>query len=158
MLAKSLQVIALSFVLFYASACTATNNPLNDKYIVLEYNDFIAEQLAEELIGAHYWQWWESSIHSRPIKFDIKIVVYRNIRLDKIKELFPVNEKAEKDYRYVHYDKAIKWFDKTLNDFEKDIQRNLLDEDKLANVTAPYVYFYFDLSAIRLKVDRTLRK
>jgi hypothetical protein len=58
-------------------------------------------------------QWWQWQSHgdSRPRKYDIKVVVYRDVPLDEVKQKYPVIKEELKDFRYVPYDEAIQYLD-----------------------------------------------
>jgi hypothetical protein len=64
-----------------------------------------------ELIGKEWYQ-WNSHGSSAPNKIDdVKVIVYRNISLDKVKEMYPVVV-GQQDYRYLDYETAIKYLNK----------------------------------------------
>jgi hypothetical protein len=79
------------------------------------------------------------------------VVVYRDMALDKVKEMFPVDEQNEKDYRYVQYTVAMDWHDKHIDQFSEDLKNSAGDRD---------IAFYFlrKLYANALKIERTLRQ
>jgi hypothetical protein len=150
MFLKYYRIFALTLVFFLTVACTATNNVASHNFIVLDYKNFGPQEIAEELIGPNYWQ-WDNGHYSQPQNFDIKVVVYRDMALDKVKEMFPIDEQNEKDYRYVQYTVAMDWHDKHIAQFNEDLKNSAGDSD---------IAFYFlrKLYANALKIERALRK
>lgn len=92
------------------------------QYMILNYKDFGPPALASELIGNDYWQ-WDSHGDSRPRDYPISVVVYRNIDLQKIKNLYPVIKEEEQDYRYVEYQIAMGYLDSSIEELRshKDV-------------------------------------
>ena len=79
--------------------------------MVLRYGRFGPQVLAHELIGFE-WYPWNACGHPDPRHIDdIWVVVYRDIGLEEVKRLYPVVKDLGKDYRYVHYGKALQYFD-----------------------------------------------
>lgn len=99
--------------LFCLTACASTQ--ANSSITVLNYDDFGPQVIAHELIGMDWWQ-WQSHGDSRPRKYDIKVIVYRNVSLDTIKEKYPVIPEKQQDYRYLEYNKAIEYLDKHIEE------------------------------------------
>ncbi len=77
---------------------------------VLKYEDFGPPVIANNLIGMDWWQ-WQPHGDSRPTRYDIKVVVYRGLQLDKVKAKYPVAPEKNKDYRYVEYADALTYLD-----------------------------------------------
>lgn len=103
------------------TACTS--NPESTPVTILNYEDFGPQVVAHELIGMEWWQWQKHG-DSRPRKYDIKVVVYKNTPLATIKESYPVVPEKEQDYRYVPHDKAIKYLN------------TLIEEDVIPTLTS----------------------
>ena len=101
----SMRLIVLTVLLFVGCVHAEAN-----KMIVLDYSDFGPQAAAYELLGMQWWQ-WQSHGDSRPRKYDIKVVVYRDVPLDVVKQKYPVVKKEFKDFRYVSYDEAILYLD-----------------------------------------------
>lgn len=150
MLIKLYRLIVLTFSFYLVASCAFTNNSSNNNFIVLNYKDFGPQDIAEELIGPNYWQ-WDDGHYSKPQKFEIEVVVYRDMTLDKVKEMFPVDKNDKKDFRYVQYNLTMKWFDKQINYFNEELASNSGDK----NIS---FYFLRNLYANSLKIERTLRK
>ena len=86
-----------------------------DNTLILKYEEFGPPALANDLIGMDWWQ-WQSHGDSRPKKYDIKVVVYKDIDLKKVKIKYAVSRKDQQDFRYVEYKKAINYLDKAINE------------------------------------------
>ncbi len=97
-------------LLFLVVPAFCVSNASNVMTYVLEYEDFGPPIIAHELIGSDWWQ-WQSHGDSRPRKYDIRVVVYKNIPLAEVKTLYPVIPLKNQDYRYVNYDDTLKYLD-----------------------------------------------
>lgn len=81
------------------------------KTLLLQYEDFGPPSAAHELIGMDWWQWQDHG-DSRPRHYDIKVVVYRDVALREVQQLFPTEPARELDYRYVSFTDAIHYLDR----------------------------------------------
>ncbi len=104
--------MAVTFILF------SCNIPPKH-YAVFDYEDFGPQAMAWEKIGMQWWQWDNHGDSDPNYKYDIKVVVYRKIPLERIKALFPVSKTKKKDFRYFEYRDAIRYLDKQISDLEK---------------------------------------
>jgi hypothetical protein len=87
--------------------------------IIFQYSDFGPQVLAHELIGFEWYQ-WERDGHPDPnYVYDIKVVVYKDIRLEEVKKIYPVIKAKQQDYRYVEYKEALEYLDKHIRQFEE---------------------------------------
>ncbi|MFV1985132.1 MAG: hypothetical protein ACC657_16405 [Thiohalomonadales bacterium] len=109
MMRRTLVLIAF----FFLFSCTI--NEFENNTIVLNYNDFGPQVISNHVLGMGWWQ-WQNHGASRPKLYDIKVVVYRNIELHKIKKTYPIDPIAKKDYRYFRYSDAIKYLNKHIKD------------------------------------------
>jgi hypothetical protein len=92
------------------AGCAATREPYAGM-VVLSYDELGPQVAVHELIGYEWYQ-WNSHGDSDPNKFDdVKVVVYRNIPLEKVKEMYPVIV-GKQDYRYLDYEAAINYLNK----------------------------------------------
>ena len=107
-------IYALILVLFITGC--ANKSP---EYILLKYSDFGPQAIAYKTIGYEWYQWGNSGSGNPKESYNIKVVVYRNITLKKIKKLFPVSEKEGKDFRYIEYTKSINY----LNEHIKELKQ-----------------------------------
>lgn len=150
MLVKINRLFLLTLLIYFLTACASTRSSPSGNFIILDYVDFGPQDIAEELIGPNYWQ-WDSGQYSKPQNFDIKIIVYREMELDKIKKMFPVDKTNKKDFRYVHYLAAISWHDERISYFNQELASNLGDK----NIS---FYILRTLYSNSLKIERALRK
>ena len=86
------------------------------QYVLFNYEDFGPQAMAWETIGMQWWQWDNHGDSDPNSTYDIKVVVYRDISLQKIKSIFPVVEAAKKDYRYIEYNEALKYLDRNISE------------------------------------------
>jgi len=108
------------------------------KYIcLLDYTDFGVQAMAHQLIGYQWFQWNSHGDPDPRVNYDIKIVVYQGIPLDKVKELYPVIKELEQDYRYVSYRQAVNYLDRQLLEIENlkqssgQVEQEIFDNLKL---------------------------
>lgn len=97
-----------------------------DNIIIFNYSDFGPQARAYKLIGMEWWT-WSSHGDSRPRKYDIKVVVYKDISLDEVKKLYPVIKEKKQDYRYLKYADAIKYLNKHIGE---EYSNNLIETKK----------------------------
>lgn len=110
--------LSIAIVLFYISIAHAES-------IVFDYDDFGPQALAYQTIGFQWYQ-WNSTGGSDPTKLDvIKVVVYWNEPVEKVKEKYPVNPKKKKDYRYLSFESAIKYLNSAIAEMPDG--ENLID-------------------------------
>ena len=70
--------------------------------------------MSGSLLGVEWFQ-WQSHGDSRPRKYDVNIVVYRDSSFEEVKSQYPISEKNEIDYRYVTYVDSITYFDENIS-------------------------------------------
>jgi hypothetical protein len=78
---------------------------------VLSYQELGPQAAVYELIGMEWYQWNNHGGSDPREVDDVKVVVYRNVSLDKVKEMYPVVV-GKQDYRYLDYETAIKYLSK----------------------------------------------
>lgn len=100
----------------------ACSSPKQQSSLVLDYDEFGPPSAAFEILGNDWWQ-WQSHGDSRPKSYDIKVVVFRNTNQERLEKQYPINQDAEKDFRFIHYDTAIAYLDK------------MIDENAIATLT-----------------------
>lgn len=100
------------FLLTFIFSC-ATSQVLNT--VLFKYEDFWPPVAANELIGMDWWQ-WQTSGDPRPREYDIKVVIYKDISLKDVKQLFPVNPSVHQDYRYVEYSIVVDYLDELIQE------------------------------------------
>lgn len=105
--------LQLAFILLFVSlsaGCADKHEPRAGT-VVLSYQELGPSVVVYELIGSEWYQ-WNSHGGSDPTEIDdVKVVVYRNVSLDKVKAMYPVVT-GKQDYRYLDYEAAIKYLNK----------------------------------------------
>ena len=101
------------FALALLTSCVTKDEP-HPNTMVLSYSELGPQVLVYDLIGYEWYQ-WNSHGDSDPNTIDdVKVVVYRNIPLEKVKEIYPVI-KGKQDYRYLDYETAIDYINKNID-------------------------------------------
>jgi hypothetical protein len=98
---------------FFISGCSS-NNSNQSQVLVLPYSAFGPPSMSGSLLGVEWFQ-WQSHGDSRPRKYDVNIVVYRDSSFEEVKSQYPISEKNEIDYRYVTYVDSITYFDENIS-------------------------------------------
>jgi hypothetical protein len=111
----------LSLCLCLATACATRAEAVST---VLPYGSFGPQAMSYEVLGFEWWQ-WQPHGDSRPRKYDVRVVVYCNASTDAVARLYPVDRKAERDYRYITYDRALSFLDENI---QQDVDPALTDE------------------------------
>ncbi len=118
---------------------------------IAKYKDFGPPQLSAPLLGNQWWQWPDPENH-KPVAYDVKVVVYRNISIDIVKTSFPVIPEKKQDYRYVAYEDAVVYFDETIQQLLSDMKESG-DAESIAMMSM----FPLKLYETSLKMERKLR-
>jgi hypothetical protein len=116
-----LQILLLLFI----TACSA--KPVESSIKIFNYEDFGPQVVAHELIGMDWWQ-WQAHGDSRPKKYDIKVVVYKDTPLETVKKNYPVIPEKRQDYRYLEYKAALQYLNQII---EEDAIPSLTNKLKL---------------------------
>jgi hypothetical protein len=104
-LGSFLKYAIIAFILFLIGGC---GSETLSKPLILKFSEFGPPSSTFELIGTEWFQ-WKTHGSPNPHKYDnVQVVVYRNRSLEEIKIMYPVIESKEQDYRYLHFDAAIK--------------------------------------------------
>jgi hypothetical protein len=101
------------FLLIFFFACTSALAKTGT--YVLKYEEFGPPVIASDVIGMDWWQ-WQPHGDSRPRHYEIKVVVYRGLALDRVKVRYPVVPEKNKDYRYIEYVAALAYLDEKIGD------------------------------------------
>lgn len=96
---------------------------------ILDYEDFGVQSMAYKLLGYQWYQWNKHGDPDPKLTDTIKVAVYNNISLEKVKELYPVIKELKQDIRYVEYDSAIKYFDHQIQEIDTLEQTSHQSED-----------------------------
>ncbi|HNV69722.1 MAG TPA: hypothetical protein PKO06_08500 [Candidatus Ozemobacteraceae bacterium] len=96
--------------------------------LILNYHDFGPQAAAWPLLGME-WHQWESHGDSDPARrYDVEVVVYRDVDVRVVRKLYPVSQRESKDYRYVSFQKALRYLDDTIREnLVADVTRTLID-------------------------------
>jgi hypothetical protein len=111
----------LSLCVGFATACAARTEAAST---VLPYGSFGPQAMSYEVLGFEWWQ-WQPHGDSRPREYDVHVVVYCNSSTDEIARRYPVDRKAERDYRYITYERALIFLDENI---QQDVDPALTDE------------------------------
>jgi hypothetical protein len=87
--------------------------------LLLGYADFGVQSMAYELVGFQWYQWDSHGDLHPGTKYDIKVIVYKDIDLEEVQKLYPVDKDKKQDYRYVAYDKALEYLDQQMQQIEE---------------------------------------
>jgi hypothetical protein len=108
----------LGLLLFACLLLASCASRLSRSTIVFQYADFGPQPMAYKVLGSKNYQWDPLT----PIPFGdepVRVVVYRNIDLAKVKEHYPVDPDRHINHRYISYADAMDYL-------EEKIRQNLL--------------------------------
>lgn len=111
-LIRSFYTIVLLLIIICTVGCADTPKANST---VFNYSDFGPQVMSYEMIGYEWYQWDSQGPDGPNQSDDVKVVVYRNVPLEQIKEKYPVIEEKQ-DYRYLEYSLALEH----LNKYEED--------------------------------------
>ena len=114
---NAMGLISMKYLMLFALLVATSAVAQTGHTLILDYNEFGPQVEAYELLGMQWWQ-WQPHGDSRPRKYDIKVVVYKGIDLETVKEKFPVNQLQEQDYRYVKYSDALQYLDERIQEID----------------------------------------
>jgi len=101
-------------ILLFVTGCVSTGST-NSSWLLMDYTDFGPQVIAQEIIGMEWWQWQDYG-DSVDQSYAIKVVVYNDIAGEIARREFPVNPEKNLDYRYVEYEKALKYLDEKIDE------------------------------------------
>jgi len=108
-------IISIFFgIVLLISGCSS-NNSSQSQMLVLPFSAFGPYTMSGSLLGVGWFQ-WDSHGDSRPRKYDINIVVYRNISLAEVQNMYPISKEEEIDFRYVTYSDSMVYFEESINE------------------------------------------
>jgi hypothetical protein len=99
---RCFNTLLLAILLLIGCSSATKNNSA-----VFDYADFGPQAASYKVIGFEWYQWNHHGSSNPHERYDIKIVVYRDIPLKQIQQKYPV-VKGKQDYRYLEYSLAIK--------------------------------------------------
>lgn len=113
-------ILALTLILGSCSSLVQDDvilTPDSPEVFIAKYEDFGVSHYSSKLLGVNVWQWHDVDNH-KPGGFNIKVVVYRGVSLEQVRQSFPVIPEQKQDYRYVEYTKAVEYFTGTLDELD----------------------------------------
>lgn len=128
--------IFFSMVLLFMTTLTACVSKVESNSVVLDYDEFGPSAMSYSLVGYPWWQWLPEGGSNPKARYDIKVVVYKDVPLKRVEAVYPVSENQEKDYRYVTRDDAIQYLDKSLEMVREPGLNDLNLEKTLMNTQA----------------------
>jgi hypothetical protein len=112
-------------------------SPSQITYLVLDYDDFGPQVASFEHIGYGWWQWNSTGGGKPDSEYEIHVVVYRGVPLEKVQADYPVIPEKNQDYRYFAYEDALHFLDGLLSDPEsRQLLGNTISETKEKIVTS----------------------
>jgi len=120
----------ITMVLALSSCIPFTGLPQSyavEKIFITDYKDFGPSQLSSRLLGKKQWQ-WDTPENHLPVNYDVKVVVYRDISLEKVKKLYPVDPYQKQDYRYIEYGEARAYLSETILYFQNELESSSTPE------------------------------
>ena len=84
--------------------------------MVLDYGDFGPQAAAHKLLGYQWWQWQAHGDSDPSTKYDVKVVIYRKVKLKFVDKSYAVVPEKHLDYRYVTYDAAMAYLDGAISE------------------------------------------
>jgi len=120
-------VFVLFFVLIQSSCISKNISQDFSKALVVDYKQFGPSQLSSSLLGQNYWQWQTRKEHS-PTRYDIKVIIYRNMTLSEVKKRYPVDAELKQDYRYLEYPLVKTWIEQQIVKNQEELKASAQDE------------------------------
>ena len=102
--------------LFLFTLLTSCAVHSRQEVVLLDYNDFGPQIIAQEVIGMEWWQWQEHGDSDPTVVYPVKVVVYRDIPLTEVQQRYPVEPEQRKDFRYLEYRNALRFLDEKITE------------------------------------------
>jgi len=121
--------VCVLFIILTQSSCT--NKTITQNYgqsLIVDYEQFGPPQLSATLLGQDFWQWQTTPAHS-PKKYDIKVVIYRNLALSEVEKRYPVDPVLIQDYRYLEYSRAKTWIKNQISKIQEELKVSVPNEE-----------------------------
>ena len=99
--------------------------------LVMDYSDFGTQSMAYECIGYEWYQWNSHGDPDPKARYHIKVIVYRDINPEFVRELYPVQSDFKKDYRYVEYRKALRYLDAKISEIVEAQEKPEQESDEM---------------------------
>ena len=115
-------VAIVSLCLGLSSACAEQKDATST---ALPYTSFGPQAVAFKFLGTQ-WAEWQSHRGTSPTDWDVRIVVHCHASADEVALLYPDDQKANRDYRYITYDSALTYLDDVIReDFDPELTEKL---------------------------------
>lgn len=85
----------------------------------LDYWDFGPSAASGGLLGMPCWQWARCCCSELGDRYDVRVVVYRNLDLAQVEQRYPTVP-GRSDFRLVSYDDALRYLDEHIEYLESD--------------------------------------
>lgn len=106
--------VVITLVLGVMVGCAM--RPLSSNTMMFTYEDFGPSVMASNLLGQEWWQWQSEGDGNPATHYPVKVIVYWDIPLDKVKQAYPVVPEKRQDYRYVERKKALDFLTSAIRD------------------------------------------
>ena len=116
----------LTFILFF-TLLTSCSVHSQQEVTLLDYNDFGPQIIAREVIGMEWWQWQTHGDPDPAAVYPVKVAVYRDIPVTEVQQRYPVKPEQEKDFRYLEYQRALRFLDEKI---AENVQENVTEQLK----------------------------
>ena len=103
-------------ILLLSTIASRSETPHIQRFKVFEYEAFGPQAMVYDLLGMQWWQWLTPGGVEPDNAFDIQVVVYCEGQHSDIEKRFPVDSAAQKDYRYITKNDAIRYLDIHINE------------------------------------------
>jgi hypothetical protein len=120
---------------------------MQKRVLLMEYSDFGPQSMCYGLIGFEWYQWDDHGDPDPRKRYDIKVVVYKDISLEKVEKSYPVSKDTNQDYRYVEYRDALEYLDAQLGQIEE-----FREEDSARGDDALFAQLTFRLLETRKEI------
>lgn len=87
--------------------------------LILSYDSFGPQVLAYDFIGYEWWQWDNHGDSDPKSKYDIRIIIFKNISIETVKIRYPINKNKNVDFRYAPYNLAIQYLNEIINEYSE---------------------------------------
>ena len=132
-------------ILCSISLIFACSNEANSKYACqtnstqalfeeFEYSEFGPDVIASTVLGQSWYQWLPYGGGDISKEFDIKVIVHATGANQLAEDLFPIDQKAQKDYRYLSYDEALSFLEQAETDVAEAISEGIPMESVAATL------------------------
>lgn len=120
----------LSVISFATQSLSAEGKTDKNIIAIFDYSNFGPPSMSSEFLGQSWWSWEASGSSDPNQEYAIKVVVYANIPLSRIKQEFPIDSNINQDYRYITLKKANEYLDRHIEENVIQSITNVLSQTK----------------------------